>query len=117
MRELKFRTWNKYRTGMHYFEIDMVIEGDGICSRYDELIFMQYIGNKDKNEQEIYEDDIVIEYGVKRVVEYCNSCCQYELATYIKGIGGTVNNVGYINWSQLEIVGNKHENPELYYNE
>ena len=74
---------------------------------------MLCLNTEDKNGKEIYENDIITENGVNRIVEYCNACCQYELVTYKKGHGGTLNNIGDIEWGQLEIIGNKYENKNL----
>lgn len=82
----------------------------------------QYIGRKDKNNNLIFEGDIVKDsYGDSYVVKYgrhqfsCCGCC-YErhdsVGFYLCNKNDYVLNDEDI-WDNLEIIGNIHDNPEL----
>lgn len=119
MRELKFRVWDKdlakYLEGC---EIDSLMaelssEGDGrgivikqICpARYE---FEQYTGLKDKNGDEIYEGDI-LEDGSGEPIEYWT--VKFEDGKFIGSTQGVDEDIFEL--TDLEIIGNIHENPEL----
>lgn len=95
MRDIKFRAWNKKEKKM-YFDVLHNIGFDGIV--------MQYTGLKDKNGIEIYESDILLakdktaEKPYKFVVEWMH--CGFNLYAYPHDI-------------EIEVIGNKYENPEL----
>jgi hypothetical protein len=107
MREIKFRAWNKEGNG---YIRDLFYVGDG-WYEMNNLVLEQYTGLCDKNGKEIYDGDIVrypddaflctIEWN-----EYELSW-QAELVQY-DGCGYRINLD-----TELEIVGNIHENPEL----
>ncbi len=112
-RELKFRTLTQYDSGdeMEYFTI------------YDQPLFtedekksleiMQYTGLKDMNGKEIYEGDII------PVLMYSGKYENYEIYWNDKLAEFDAKNKGNRNWitssvwKDCEIIGNKHENPEL----
>lgn len=116
MREIKFRTWNTEKKQMDY---DPIIASPGVSVYIDwcdtlceekNVIIMQYIGIKDKNGKEIYEDDI-IDSGYFRnkicKIEFYNGCFGYyhpnEKAFRAFKDAHTLS----------EVIGNIHENPEL----
>ena len=67
---------------------------------------MLCLGRKDKNKEEIYEDDIVLYDGQKfKVIWFNNEHCLQELRY------GTIFNAVF--WELTERIGNIYENPEL----
>jgi len=133
MIEIKFRCWNKNLKKMQFF--------DGIfnsapyteksnfsqyesCPEYHELILMQYIGLKDKNDIEIYTDDL-LKVPNDFIKEFMGHKISYSVLT-IKLLNGkfcAVNNNNeipydcnlniYNNSKKIEVIGNIHENHEL----
>ena len=79
------------------------------------MIWMQYTGLKDKNEKEIYEDDVVefISYGVtfKEHVTWSDFWHETQMGDVHSGAGFEISNLS--NSDECEIIGNIHENPEL----
>ncbi len=124
MRTIKFRAWDKVAKEM----LDMVtvacerevhwpplyVKGgiiDGID--HQDYVLMQYTGLRDSkrtkeypNGQEIYEGDIVRCYGGA----YLNGAYEYDYITEVRDIRDLG---GIIRPGNVEILGNKYENPEL----
>lgn len=147
-REIKFRIWDKTSESMLYqddferVEIDtknkmvtLIAEEGSNNSHYVldyeddiEAELMQYTGVKDKNDKEIYEEDIlhVIKVSMCGVDKY--DVCKYNTdvkcedytfvikgdskVTYYDTWLGAYNNPDYPQ-IELEIIGNMKENPEL----
>jgi len=118
MEEVKFRAWDKIEKRMCFVtRIDWVEENitlsyyDTFTNNYkeyerdiDDVELMQYTGETDKNNKEIYESDIIYfeyDYGkYKSVVNFKNGCFD----------------IGVYNWTQaefIEVIGNKYKNPKL----
>ncbi len=120
-----FRCWDKIHSKMrkiwsiNRFSIDTCDASTGnFVLKPDDCIMMQCTGLKDKNDNLIYEGDILklAAYGFDEnkifgIVEW-----EYDgyCVTYIKKINGlTGTSLGDWNKSEIEVVGNKYENPEL----
>jgi len=124
MREIKFRAWDKRNkkmilTGFHILGettccglieqclLENMKEGESLLNRHNDIVFMQYTGQKDETGKEIYEGDVIKFWDIEmqRVrfeeVRFDDGCfCAY-------GLG---DNVFFENTIK---VGNKYENPEL----
>lgn len=75
--------------------------------------FMQYTGIKDKNNKEVYEGDIV-KYSHPRTNEIIRAVTFKDGAFGIEGLHeGTHIVFGNILDSDIKVIGNIYENPEL----
>ncbi len=108
MREIKFRAWNK-KLGKWTNDFSWLDEHNppiGTLSPYgDDVELMQFAGLKDKNGKEIYEGDIVQQYGRygKRYKVYWRQ----ERAGWYPFVHDRKDSKVY------EIIGNIYENPEF----
>jgi len=122
MREIKFRAWSKSRKEMREVTDDWFI-GD---LKQKGFVVMQYTGLKDKNGKEIWEGDVVC-YVVDEVVENIGGYDRTEPEGHL-GKVEFANGAFWVNgkeyafyqygeqmfmWSELEVIGNIYENPEL----
>lgn len=121
MSEIRFRAWDKEAK---QFLHDIQNEWGGADGDYPPFPFYidnknfvveQYTGIKDKNDEKIYEGDIVIyKNGFKYYVEWSEinaMWCLVQIRTklaipYTGGINGQ-------DIHRCEVIGNLHENPEL----
>lgn len=121
MREIKFRVWDPNTNVMHKnIGMDKIslydFQGDNITEQ-DGLDVMQYTELKDKNDQEIYDGDIV---KGKRFNDYSREMVRFiGKVTYVPA-GFVINGIGqYSGWIHVElnrayeVIGNICENPEL----
>ena len=119
--ELKFRAFNKktkkvYRSGAlsfsterHSFMIYSDKDMDGV--KDGDLEIMQYTGQKDINNKEIFQRDIVLIDDTKKIIVWDNnrggwSYTDVERKITLKPFGRTEANVS-------KVVGNEFENPDL----
>ena len=112
-REIKFRAWEKENKNMFkvarfdfsdYTIYSHLFSCDGFLGENCEI--MQYTGNNDKKDVEIYENDIVEdEYNRKYVVVFKGDCWRCEPLS--KGLKNR--------WisNHLMVIGSIYENPEL----
>jgi len=125
MRENKFRAWNKKERrlyspfllddiGTDEFGLYIICEKDYMRGSWEDYIIMQYTGLKDKNGKEIYEGDVI------KYREYPNNekseLCKIEWLDSYEGDGFKMTGFvspAYDYPTDIEIIGNIHENPEL----
>ena len=118
MREIKFRQWRPEGKSWHFFEFT-----DGICSGVINATLSvypiyQFTGLHDKNGKEIYEGDIVKyeadkESGIA-IIEYWPGSFIFNWIKQTTPSLSIINSAFYFGChSELEVIGNIHENPEL----
>lgn len=126
MREIKFRAWGHQDDGQcemfyEFTDFDKYFIPEAYDVPICDHVLMQYTGLKDKNEKEIYEGDIVdftfFYYGETEVeiskkgeivfddFGFCFKANEEE--DYLLG------NLTFDSESDIEVIGNKYENPEL----
>jgi uncharacterized phage protein (TIGR01671 family) len=114
-REIKFRAWDKScdkMRGENGIKDCFSLRSDGVYN--DDYILMQFTGLKDKNGKEVYEADIVIHDGEKIVVKYgIQSVDAFEGAGFNLWSFYGQKLGGFRLQSEIEIIGNIYENPEL----
>jgi uncharacterized phage protein (TIGR01671 family) len=127
MREIKFRAWTKAEQKMYrYVEhttyadgsngVTMLVDTDGysFAPNESDIELMQYTGLKDAKGKEIYEGDILripgnyVGYGTHNaVVEWSDKELGWSTSSGLKMTHY------YDAPTELEIIGNIHDNPEL----
>lgn len=125
-REIKFRAWLKEKKEMidnarpdffckqlHYLRGNSAGGQDVLGVSTEDIELMQYIGLKDKNNKEIYEEDIVklrANHGIG-VIKYSDEWGAF-IVEYIKPRPLAVLGMNYYK-EDIEVLGNIYENPEL----
>lgn len=136
MKEDKFKVWDKKNKIMHV-DGEYYISLDGLIMSFEhheyedymeicdwELI--RYTGKKDKNGKEIYEGDIIYKellspddmacgfYGAIGVVEEDPCGMGWAITAVDEGDKSFYDRMGAnFSFNEIEIRGNKYENPEL----
>ena len=128
MREIKFRAWVKELAVLANvvainFEVGKValgIETEGTywwyTSTFDlkDVVLMQYTGLKDADSKEIYEGDILTDFGDAGplYVEFSTEHAGFVFMDKFDN-GPPSYTPKEISYEQFEIIGNIYENPEL----
>ena len=128
----KFRAYSKEENEMYYphndknvdwtiddetgFIAPLVNLGSGMWGMIDKYELMQSTGLKDKNGVEIFEGDIVLADGVKKIVTFGEQEHEEDFGDLIYYIGFNVyTKMGYSSVIpvEYEVIGNVYENSEL----
>lgn len=119
MREIKFRAWNEADHRYYYFINGRYFNATGITAyrwRFQWEHVEQFTGLLDKNGKKIYEGDItqtVCGDGArlsKFVIEWDEANCRFVKHRH----DGEIYDLDSIGVALHEIIGNVHENPELW---
>lgn len=125
MREIEFRCWNKIEKRMIPSVVpvsfpfpDQSIGEENYIQKNDYYVFMQYIGQKDKNKKKVFEGDIVKVPAGESGDNYYKECMafvKYEDDGFV--LENPNNRWKFVEqdwwWNEVEIVGNIFENPNL----
>lgn len=119
-REIKFRAWDKRHNSMEYINDLYWFEENGIHDFNDDnYIFMQNTGLKDKNGKEIYDSDIVkVTWGSGKIVFYEVKYYGSLGYHYLRDTKNKEDDdiICIYDYSQMDIIGNVFDNPELLKN-
>ena len=119
-REIKFRAWDKYHNSMEYINDLYWFEENGIHDFNDDnYIFMQNTGLKDKNGKEIYDSDIVkVTWGSGKIVFYEVKYCESLGYHFLRDTKNKEDDdiICIYDYSQMDVIGNIFDNPELLKN-
>lgn len=119
-REIKFRAWDKRHNSMEYINDLYWFEENGIHDFNDDnYIFMQNTGLKDKNGKEIYDSDIVkVTWGSGKIVFYEVKYCESLGYHYLRDTKNKEDDdiICIYDYSQMDVIGNVFDNPELLKN-
>ena len=119
-REIKFRAWDKHHNSMEYINDLYWFEENGIHDFNDDnYIFMQNTGLKDKNGKEIYDSDIVkVTWGSGKIVCYEVKYCESLGYHYLRDTKNKEDDdiICIYDYSQMDVIGNVFDNPELLKN-
>lgn len=118
-RVIKFRAWDEEVREMLFpsdcllrldFKGDLYLSNKNAAS--SNIILMQFTGLKDKNGKEIYEGDIVRQFGENLSVFFNKSTACFD----VQHTGGDSDSLCMVNgWdaTDIEVIGNIYENANL----
>ena len=119
-RKIKFRAWDKHHNSMEYINDLYWFEENGIHDFNDDnYVFMQNTGLKDKNGKEIYDSDIVkVTWGSGKIVFYEVKYCGSLGYHYLRDTKNKEDDdiICIYDYSQMDVIGNVFDNPELLKN-
>ena len=119
-RKIKFRAWDKRHNSMEYINDLYWFEENGIHDFNDDnYIFMQNTGLKDKNGKEIYDSDIVkVTWGSGKIVFYEVKYCESLGYHFLRDTKNKEDDdiICIYDYSQMDVIGNVFDNPELLKN-
>lgn len=130
MKQVKFRVWNghemenKVMAGfLGAFYVQGIDENDSASMSpfntkyHDNTPVMQFIGLADKNNIEIFEDDIINIEAIGNItkVYFDQNTALFRMDSFVEFEDGTPLTYGFdeIQKDGIEIIGNIHANPEL----
>lgn len=112
MREIKFRVWDTDFKKMLLVNdakfVNGVMIGAKGVSWDSKVVIMQFTGLKDKNSREIFESDILKDYGE---VVWVEQSASFRVNPF--GNKDISFMESFLNMDELEVIGNVYENPEL----
>lgn len=116
-REIRFRGWNPHDKVIVSWEDIKKHKGyiyDFLHDIKENLILMQYTGLKDKNGKEIYEGDVL-----REKFNDGNTTQTHDIFTFYWENGAYTDGEWYfadMDFTEIEIIGNIYENPDLLTN-
>lgn len=132
MREIKFRAWHESAEQMIYPDEHRQSDVLKWMEEGQPVIVMQFTGLKDRNGKEIYEGDVVIkkdiDYSITENWEEKDSRWEAPLPEnevdrdlvtlerfrfWLKNESFGYEGEDMKYWSEYEVIGNIHDNPEL----
>lgn len=114
MRQIQFRAWdidnNMFFDCSSHLISQISNDYSGLGNRF---IYQQFTGLQDKNGKDIYEGDIIdgLDIDTNFGQTYKNIKVSFRLGEF--GIGGGAWHLGLKYLSEIEVIGNIYENPEL----
>lgn len=119
MREIKFRAWHKADEKMYevygFAQNKWFLKGKQFPMPNGAVVIMQYTGLRDKNGKEIYEGDLLTDYGEAPplYVEYSEKHGAYCFVDKFDSSGTVYYTPLMIYYEQMEVIGNIFEHPHL----
>ncbi|MBU5341251.1 YopX family protein [Caldifermentibacillus hisashii] len=119
MHEIKFRAWHKADEKMYevygFAQNKWFLKGKQFPMPNGAVVIMQYTGLKDKNGKEIYEGDLLTDYGEAPplYVEYSEKHGAYCFVDKFDPSGTVYYTPLMIYYEQMEVIGNIFQDGDL----